>query len=234
MMTQLTEWFYPFIINGKSVNPNLLPEVVQLHEIRIKALRHFFKTRSCKTAIDLACHQGYFTLELEKHVNEVVGIDRFADSIDKAKYIHNLLGDGRSTFINSTIEEYNNTADLVLCYGLLYHIENPIEIFRKLSAMSTRYCIIETQVASSSNPHVEDGTYKSIRKPLGTFTLVKDYSASNIGGLTDIALVPDLPAVLNLLEMFGFKFEMYNLDLTDYEQFARRQRVIIFAERSSD
>jgi SAM-dependent methyltransferase len=228
-MTQLTGWFYPFPIDG--IECMLPAEVLPLHATRIKALQQFLATHPCESATDLGCHQGYFTLELEKYINNVTGIDRFAESIAQAEFIYSQLGNGNSTFKQSLIEDYADVVDLVLCYGVLYHIENPIEIFRKICSIAGKYCVIETQVASSSKPHVEDGTYKSIREPLGTFTLVNDYSASNIGGPTDIALVPDLDAVLNILKMFGFKTELYVPDSTDYEQFVRGQRVIIYAER---
>jgi trans-aconitate methyltransferase len=231
-MTQLNGWFYPFPIDG--IECMLPAEVLPLHETRIKALTQFLTTHPCSSAIDLGCHQGYFTLELEKHIPKVEGIDRFADSIEQAQFVYSNLGNGRSTFKQATIENYIASADLVLCYGVLYHVENPIEVLRKISTMSLKYCIIETQVASPSKPHVEDGTYKSVRTPLGTFTLVSDYSDTNIGGLTDIALVPDLDAILNILKLLGFKTELYKPASTDYEQFVRGQRVIIFAEKSND
>jgi len=228
-VTQLTGWFYPFPIDG--IECMLPAEVLPLHDTRIKALRQFLATHPCESAIDLGCHQGYFTLELEKHIAKVEGIDRFTDSIEQAQFVYNKLGNGRSTFKQALIEDYIARVDLVLCYGVLYHVENPIQIFRRINNMAQKYCIIETQVASSSSPHIEDGTHKSIRHPLGSFALVSDYSDSNIGGPTNIALVPDLNAVLNLLKMFGFKTELYSPDSTDYEQFVRGQRVIIYAER---
>lgn len=228
-MANLNGWFYPFPIDG--ITCMLPAEVLPLHETRIKALRQFLETHPCESAIDLGCHQGYFTLELEKHIPKVEGIDRFTESIEQAQYVYSKLGNGRSTFKQALIEQHIARVDLVLCYGVLYHVENPIEILRRIRNMAEKYCIIETQVASSSKPHVEDGTYKSIRSPLGTFTLVSDYSDSNIGGTTDIALVPDLDAVLNILKMFGFKTTLYSPDSTDYEQFVRGQRVIIYAER---
>jgi ubiquinone/menaquinone biosynthesis C-methylase UbiE len=228
-MTQITGWFYPFPIEGLEC---MLPaEVLPLHETRLKALRQFLETHPCDSAIDLGCHQGYFTLEMEKYIPKVEGIDRFSKSIEQANIIYQQLGNGRSTFKQSLIEHHNTVVDLVLCYGVLYHVENPIQILRSINTMTQKFCIIETQVASPSSPHIEDGTHKSIRQPLGSFTLVSDYSDSNIGGPTNIALVPDLNAVLNLLKMFGFKTELYTPDSTDYEQFVRRQRVIIYAER---
>lgn len=234
-MSMLTGWFYPFkLSDGTEVECMLPSDVLPLHETRLRVLRSFVsKINQNETALDLACHQGYFSFELEKHFKSVVGIDRFKDSIDKANFIK---ADKKSMceFIETTIENYNTPADFVLCYGLLYHVENPIEIFRKIGSLANRSCLIETQVCSASLPHVEDGTYKSIRTPLGTFAVVSDYSDSNIGGLTNIAMVPDLNAVINMLKHLGFtKIEVYNPVNSDYEQFVRKQRVIVYAERET-
>lgn len=234
-MKDSNDWFYPFkLSNGDHVNCMLPEDILPLHDTRLKALEYFIHKNNYNdndTALDLACHQGYFSFELEKYFNSVVGIDRFKDSIDKANYIKTDRG-SNCNFIHSTIENYNNSADFVLCFGLLYHIENPLEIFRKLNRLTKRACLIETQIASSTSSHVEDGTYKSIRTPKGTFTLVKDYSDSSIGGITDLALVPDQNAVLNILNHLNFKnIEIYKPSKNDYEQFVRNQRIIIYAER---
>lgn len=234
-MSMLTGWFYPFKLkDGTQVNCMLPEDILPLHETRLRVLSSFAsKIKNNETALDLACHQGYFSFELEKYFNSVTGIDRFRDSLDKAEFIKSDKN-SKCKFIESTIENYNVPADFVLCYGLLYHVENPIEIFRKIGSLTKHACLIETQVCSTSIPHVEDGTYKSIRSPLGTFALVSDYSDSNIGGLTNIAMVPDINAVVNILKYLGFsKIEIYNPVNKDYEQFIRKQRIIVYAERET-
>lgn len=232
-MDDLTGWFYPFeLSDGTKVECMLPNDVLPLHETRMKALQHYVsKVNQKGTALDIACHQGYFSFELEKHFTTVTGIDRFDDSITKANFIKE---DKKSScdFKHIKLEDYTTPADFVLCYGLLYHVENPIEIFRKIGELSKQSCLIETQIASSSMPHVEDGSYRSIRTPQGTFTLVSDYDDSNIGGLTDLALVPDKNAVMNMLTYLGFNhIEVYEPLPTDYEQFVRQQRIIVYAER---
>ncbi len=124
-------------------------------------------------------------------------------------------------------------ADFVLCFGLLYHVENPIQILRKLAALAKRSLCIETQVLPFNlTGSLEDGSYLWQRDLNGVFGLCIDYSESPEGGLTDLSLVPSRQALEFLLRQFGFKtVNFYKPEADDYEQFVRGHRVIIFAEK---
>lgn len=234
-MIKTTRWFYPFKFkNGETADCWLSKDILPLHETRRSALEKFLTTKIklVDTSLDLACHQGYFSLILENYSNKVVGIDRCLQSVNEATFVANDLGQGKIEFLHSTIEQYDQPADLVLCFGVLYHTENPILFLRKVGNLSKKYLIIETQIIASSTPHLEDGTYKATRDVVGTFGLTKDYPEDYLGGITDLALVPDLNAVKFMLSYLGFKnIELYNPSESDYEQFKRNQRVIIYAER---
>lgn len=92
---------------------------------------------------------------------------------------------------------------------------------------------IETQVL----PHdvvgsIEDGSHLWQREIQGMFGLCVDYSHRAEGGLTDLALVPSRFALEFLLKQAGFRtVEFYQPDADDYEQFTRRHRVVVFAEK---
>jgi tRNA (mo5U34)-methyltransferase len=234
-MEKNKRWFYPFVLNdGSQVECWLSPDILPLHYTRKNALEKFLteKIGIFDTALDLACHQGYFSLILENYGNSIIGIDRHSQSIEDAKFISENIGQGKCQFINSEIEEWDQPADLVLCFGVLYHTENPIGFLRKVCELSKKYLIIETQIISSSVPHIEDGTYKATRDAVGTFALTLDYPDDYLGGVTELAMVPDMNSVKFLLGHLGFKnIEVYCPIKNDYEQFVRNQRIIIYAER---
>lgn len=234
-MNKSTKWFYPFTFSdGSKANCWLSNNVLPLHETRKHALEKFLGDHAVTfdTALDLACHQGYFSLILENYGNEIIGIDRFEQSIKEAEFVANDIGLGKSKFITSTIEDWQQSADLVLCFGVLYHTENPVGFLRKVCSLSKKYLILETQIIASSTPHIEDGTYNTTRNAVGTFALTTDYPEDYLGGITDLAMVPDLNAVKFMLAHLGFNIiEVYKPVKGDYEQFVRNQRVIIYAER---
>lgn len=234
-MNKSTRWFYPFVFsNGVQADCWLAKDILPLHHTRERALEKFLKERvgTFNTALDLACHQGYFSLILEKFGNSVLGIDRYNQSITEAEFVSKDIGLGKCKFVNSTIEDWNQSAELVLCFGVLYHTENPIGFLRKVCSLSEKYLILETQIIASSTPHIEDGTYKTTRDAVGTFALTTDYPEDYLGGITELAMVPDLNAVTFMLSHLGFKtIEVYKPSKGEYEQFVRNQRVIIYAER---
>lgn len=232
------KWFYEFSLPDGTKTESYLPEVArQIHPTREKALRKYLEGRQgvFTNALDISCHEGYFSLVLTDYFPSVVGIDKNSDSLEKAKQISKVMGQPNIGFNNSSLEDWpvQQGADFVLCYGLLYHVENPIEVLRKVSALTRMTVCIETQVLpfNLSGP-IEDGSYQWQREIQGLFGLCVDYSQRPEGGMTDLALIPSRNGLEFLLKQFGFKsVNYYAPESSDYEQFLRGHRVIVFAEK---
>jgi len=232
------KWFYEFSLPDGSKTESYLPEVArQIHVTRENVLRRYLSTidDNYATALDISCHEGFFSLILAEYIKSVTGLDKNVESLDKAIQIATFLDHPEICFKNSSVEQWdeNQSADFVLCFGLLYHVENPIQIIRKLAALTKKAVCIETQVLpyNSTGP-IEDGSYLWQRDLNGLFGLCIDYSHRAEGGLTDLALVPSRQALEFLLKQFGFKtVNFYNPEPSDYEQFVRGHRVIVFAEK---
>ena len=232
------KWFYEFNLPDGTKTESYLPEAVrQIHVTRENALRRYLSTLGdgYSTALDISCHEGFFSIVLAEHFKNVTGLDKNVDSLDKAKQIATLLGHPKISFKNSSVELWDEkqSADFVLCFGLLYHVENPIQIMRKLAVLTKKALCIETQVLpyNLTGP-IENGSYLWQRDLNGLFGLCVDLSHSPEGGLTDLALVPSCEALEFLLKQFGFKtVEFYKPEPDDYEQFTRNHRVIVLAEK---
>lgn len=229
-------WFYEFALPDGSTTCSYVPEAVRrIHHTRERALRHYLARSgpSWGTALDLACHEGYFSTVLAAHAASVTGIDRNRDSIDKAERICRLLGHRNIAFATAAVEDWTEAADFVLCFGLLYHVENPIQILRQLAALTRKALCIETQVLPfQMSGRIEDGSYQWQRDLQGLFGICVDYPERAEGGRTSIAMVPSRDAVTFLLRQFGFaRIEVYDTAADDYEQFVRGSRIILMAER---
>lgn len=232
------KWFYEFDLPDGTKTQSYLAEVARkIHVTREKALRQFLIALGdgYSTALDISCHEGYFSIVLAEYLKSVTGLDKNSESLEKAKLISTVLGQQKIRFENSSVELWNEKegADFVLCFGLLYHVENPIQIMRKLAVLAKKSLCIETQVLPINlSGSIEDGSYLWQRDLKGLFGLCIDYSDSPEGGLTDLALVPSRHAVEFLLKQFGFKtVTFYKPAPEDYEQFVRNHRVIIIAEK---
>lgn len=232
------EWFYEFSLPDGSMTKSYLPEIARkIHTTREKVLRKYLDEigTGFSAAMDISCHEGYFSLILAEYFPSVIGLDRSPDSLGKAQQMMTLLGQDNIQLKCSAVEDWPDEegADFVLCFGLLYHVENPVQVIRKLFALTKKAICIETQVL----PHdvvgsIEDGSHLWQREIQGMFGLCVDYSHRAEGGLTDLALVPSRFALEFLLKQAGFRtVEFYQPDADDYEQFTRRHRVVVFAEK---
>lgn len=232
------KWFYEFNLPDGAKTESYLPQVAkQIHPTREKALRKYLegKRSDFLDALDISCHEGYFSILLREYFNDVVGIDKNQQSLTKAKLISRVMGRSDIEFSKSALEEWptRRGADFVLCYGLLYHVENPIEVLRKVAALTKKSVCIETQVLPFNiSGSIEDGSYQWQRDIRGLFGLCVDYSQRAEGGMTDLALIPTKNGLEFLLKSFGFKtVDFFEPDSEDYEQFVRGHRVILFAEK---
>ena len=236
------QWFYEFTLPDGSLTESYLPDFVkQIHLTREKALCSFlnqYKTKyALQNAIDVSCHEGYYSHVLAHHFQNVVGVDKNHNSLKKAQLITDVLEKRNITFHHAAIEDWQgDAADFVLCFGLLYHIENPVQMIRKLAAITKSAICIESQILPAETiVQVEDGCYKKLRDIKGSFGLCFDYPEISEGGLTELALVPSREALMTLLHHFGFKnIQFYMPHENDYEQFVRQQRVIIYAEKNEN
>lgn len=235
-------WFYEFELPDGSYTRCDLPENVRpVHDTRRRYLlnviqQHVTNSRDL-TAIDLASHEGYFTVELAKHFSFVRGFEIRPESLAAAQLISDALGLNNVEFTGADLEnmEFDEKlrADFVLLYGLIYHLESPIRVLRLASQLSRRHILVETQVFPYDvTGRIEDGSYHRQRAVEGVFALAPDYPLAREGGSTELALVPSLNTLLFLLRTFGFhNLRVIEPGPDDYEQFRRGSRVVVYGSK---
>ena len=238
-LVKARSWFYAFELPDGSVTAtDVDPAVLHLHATRRDRLRDVIATipdAARMTALDLASHEGFFTVELARHCRRVEGVELRERSITAAEMITTLLGLGNAGFRRMDLlkvdaaEEAGLAADFVLLYGLLYHLEDPLGLLRLACRLARRHILLETQVLPYDlTGRVEDGSHLWQRDILGCFGLVEDYSERREGGSAEFALVPSVNALLHLLRRFGCtEARVLPARETDHEQFRRGARVII-------
>lgn len=235
-------WFYEFLLpDGSVTKVDINKEVLQIHKTRLKKLLSiidsFIPDSKNLRAIDFASHQGYFTLELSKYFKDVLGIEVRTDSLEQAKQMCELNQSKNISFLQADLTKLDSNevaqADLVLCYGLLYHLEAPIQVLRLASQLTCKHILIETQIFPYDiSGNIEDGNYQWQRPVTGVFALSPDYGHRREGGSTEFAVIPSLNTLVFLLKEFGFNtIEILKFDESDYEQFNRGSRVIIYGRK---
>jgi SAM-dependent methyltransferase len=104
-----------------------------------------------RTALDIGCGVGYYSAMLKELGLQVTAADARAENITEAR--------SRFSGINFYVADAEDpslaelgTFDLVLCFGLLYHLENPLRAFRNLRALTGKVLLLESMAVENEQP----------------------------------------------------------------------------------
>lgn len=209
------EWFYEFALpSGAVTKTNAPADVLQIHTTRLhmmwQTIEPFFGARIIEaTAIDVAAHEGYFSYHLARRCAQVRGLEVNPASVAAAKLIQAVFGLSNLQFIQVDLNELEpatmEPADLVLAFGIVYHLENPIGILRKLRALTRHLLLIETQTTMLDLSGAIDWGHHLWQTPLhGIFGVVEGSPGAREGGTSNIELVPSRNGLIWILHRLGF------------------------------
>jgi len=238
-------WFYPFVLqNGQTVPSTHDHQLDLIHVTRTKMMtdfihRHFGSSiRNNLNAIDLACHQGWFSSQLiNSGFENVLATDARENHIADAQMIFEALEQtGKIKTLQSEVHSLDaNTLgqfDLVLCLGLIYHLEDPIGALRKARALCKNVCLIETQIAPGQTGVVDYGSFEYVKSIEASFVVVDETDethgpeASTLG----ICLIPNLAGLIWILRKIGFsRVEVLTVPEDGYEQLRYGKRAMLAA-----
>jgi tRNA (mo5U34)-methyltransferase len=236
------KWFYRFRLpNGLETQP-YGPE--ELHDNRLNMLldtltQEFGGDWGSLSCLDLACHQGWYAHNLAiRGFGSVLGIDARPSNIESANAIRTVSGLSNLSFSVTDVNHNGLSAlepvDVVLMYGLIYHLEDPIGPIRGAAALAKRLLVIETQVLNFNlTGHIDWGTSQYVIPVPGIFGMVDEADSSNReNGITGLALVPSRDGLLWLLRRLGFATaEVITPPAGAYEQLATGKRIVVVARK---
>ena len=239
------KWFYPFRLPGGEVTDCYLPpDISAIHSTReamlLQALDPLFEGKwEQLRAVDLACHEGYFSFCLARRgCREVVGLDARRENVEGARLMREALGLANTRFEQADIIQVDRCGlgnfDICLLFGLLEHVNDPVGVLRRARALTKTVCVIETQVVPNISGVTDWGAYRSAREMIGCFAVVDETDRIEEGNreasLTPVSFVPSLPALLHTLKSVGFARAVVVTPPSDaHEQLAYGKRVVVAA-----
>lgn len=234
-------WFYPYALpDGRKLPSSHDGRVDAIHTTRARMLdawleREFAGDRSQLRALDVACHQGFFSIQLARAgFGHVDAADVRPEHIDDVDLLRRVYGIGNLHTQRADVFEMPNHAnhDLVLMFGLLYHLENPVGALRKARALTRRACVIETQVVPHLSGMVDWGSYEYVRPLKGCFGIIDELDETHApeASVTGVCLAPSTEGLLWLLRAVGFGHaEVLPVPDDGYEQLRHGKRVMVAA-----
>jgi len=167
------------------------------------------------SVIDVGCGLGDFSGYLSAKGLKVLGVDGRQENVREAQT--------RFPAINFQVQNAEDLAqvgqfDLSLCFGLLYHLENPFRAIRNLYQVTQKFSLIESLVVPSKSPIA--------------YCMSENFDKDQ--GLDYVAFISSESALIKMLYRAGFKYVYMPAHLPDHDEFQapmthKRRRTMLFA-----
>jgi tRNA (mo5U34)-methyltransferase len=239
-------WMYRWELAAGLVTPLAGPELADIHETRLELLEEPVRAALAiapggGTAIDLACNEGWFSHRLlDWGARKVLGVDVRPSVIRRAELLRDHFGISpeRLELRCSNIFELDactlGAFDVVLCLGLVYHLENPVGALRIARSLTRGVCIIESQLTRQMKPITfgfgQSGVYE---QSVASFAVLVESDQdgnprASAGGV--MSLIPNRAALLHAATAAGFsKLDIVEPQSRHNRQYRLGDRVVLIA-----
>ena len=155
----------------------------------LELLRSLKTELELRSALDVGCGIGDFSKFLSEFGFRVLAVDGRPQNVDEARRRH--------PGIDFTVADADDLCsaklgafDLILCFGLLYHLENPFRTIRQLHSLTKKVLVLEGMCVPDANPTMS----------LFDEAPVEDQS------LNCVAFYPSEACLIKMLYRSGFPF----------------------------
>jgi FkbM family methyltransferase len=169
------------------------------------------------TALDAGCGVGFFAQVLQDCDLRVDAFDGRMENVLEARKRFPEISFEQGDIESPGILAFGQF-DLTLCFGLLYHLENPMLAIRHLRALSGKGLLLESMCIPGNSAGM----------------VWREEPAAADQSLTDVALYPSESCLVKMLYRAGFAAVYRVAELPDHDDFREtplhaRKRTILFA-----
>ncbi len=139
------------------------------------------------TALDVGCGVGFFSKMLAEMQFSVAAFDGRAENVAEARRRFPTIPFEAADIQDSAVRTLGSF-DLVLCFGLLYHVENPFSAIRNLRALTGKCLLVESMCIPGERSEL----------------LLREEPCVDDQSLTDMACYPSESILVKMLYRAGF------------------------------
>ncbi len=168
------------------------------------------------TALDAGCGLGFFAQILQECGLNVRAFDGREENVEEARRRYPTIPFERGDIQDAGITRYG-ASDLVLCFGLLYHLENPLLAIRHLRELTGKALLLESMCLPDEKP----------------WMLLREERSLEDQSLTDLAFYSSEGCLAKMMYRAGFGFVYRLTELPDHDDFrdtpehVRRRTVLL-------
>jgi SAM-dependent methyltransferase len=155
-----------------------------------------------RIAFDLGCGVGYFSAMLRDLGFMTTAADAREENVLEARIRHPGI-DFRVANAEDPALSALGMFDLVLCAGLLYHLENPLRAFRNLRALTGKLLILESMAVPDNEPYL----------------IVLDEPTGEDQSMGAVSCYPSEGAIVKMAYRAGFPHVYRFRELPDHENY---------------
>jgi SAM-dependent methyltransferase len=115
-----------------------------------------------RRVVDLGCLDGGYAVAFARAGYDVMGIDARQSNIDRCQWVADRLELPNLRFVCDDARHLGDHGpfDVVCCFGLLYHLDDPVTFLELLGKVTTRLLMIHGHVADRRDDAPSVATYR--------------------------------------------------------------------------
>ncbi len=209
----LSQWAEPRLTNEFVIQltPFDQRDAIRLVKARAETLRRLLARLTpmlnLSTALDAGCGVGLFSQVLQECGLQPGGFDGRSQNIAEARARFPEIPFEQGDVENQAIRDFG-VFDFVLCFGLMYHLENPLVAMRNLHALTGKCLLVESMCLPGN----------------AAGALLREEPRLDNQSLSNVALYSTEAALIKMLYRAGFHVVYRIVTLPDHDDFRETAR----------
>jgi len=171
--------------------------------------------------LDIGCWDGYYGFEfLKRGAKFMKGIDLRAEALRRANLVKDYFDYTDCQFEQHNIQHKqfdNETYDIALMYGILYHLSAPIDVLKRIGDITTSMLLVNSYASGEEMP---------------VLRLKREDPGKDSTGFQELITRPSQTALVEMLDFAGFDLILRDYPYPMYERYRKSDFGFFYAIKS--